>query len=346
MPEELKDMEQTGKKKRGPRSNQKLKIMYLAKILLENTDEEHALTLQEIIDKLKACNVTAERKSLYDDIEQLNIFGIEVQKEQKDKSFYYRVANRQFELAELKLLVDSVQSAKFITEKKSNALIKKLESLASKYEASKLQRQVFVSGRVKTVNESILINVDTIHSAINENRKITFQYYDWNVKKERVFRHDGKRYEISPWELSWDDENYYLVAYDSDAKKIKYYRVDKMYRIDLSNEKREGRELFANFDMAEFAKKTFAMFEGEEQEVKLLCENQFAGVMIDRFGKDVRMIPEDEEHFVLTVKVAVSRHFLGWVFALGKGVTIIGSENVLQMAQKEAAEFAKRYAQQ
>lgn len=203
--------------RRGARSNQKLKILYLAKILLENTDAEHDITLQEIIDKLSANNVTAERKSLYDDIAQLDDFGIKIKKTQYGKTYHYQVVNRDFEIAELKLLADSVASAKFITEKKSNELIKKIEHLASKHDASKLQRQVYVTGRVKSMNNDIMENVDAIHNAISQNLKISFQYFQWNIKKQPELRKGGARYVISPWGLSWEDENYYLVGYDSDA---------------------------------------------------------------------------------------------------------------------------------
>lgn len=192
------------KQRRGARSNQKLKILYLAKILLDNTDANHDITLQEIIDKLSANNVTAERKSLYDDIARLDEFGIKIKKTQYGKTYHYQVVKRDFELAELKLLVDSVAAAKFITEEKSNELIKKIEHLTSKHNATMLQRQVYVAGRVKSMNNGIMENVDAIHTAIAENSKISFQYFQWNVKKEAELKRDGKRYEVSPWGLSWE----------------------------------------------------------------------------------------------------------------------------------------------
>ena len=328
---------------REPRSNQKLKIMYLMKVLLENTDETHSVTLQQIIEKLRGYDVTCERKSIYADIEQLRKYGLDIYGEQKDRTYYYRVVNRQFELAELKLLVDSVQSAKFITAKKSNDLIKKIEGLASKYEAQQLHRQVYVASRVKTVNEGILINVDAIHHAINTNTKIRFQYYRWTPDKNRELRHDGKFYEISPWALSWDDEYYYLVGYDSEASMIKHYRVDKMLHISNTDIRREGRQRFQSFDMAEYAKKMFGMFDADEETVKILCDNRFAGVMIDRFGKDVRMLRVDEEHFTVDVKVAVSKHFLGWIMALGNGVKIIGPDKVVDMMKEELRRLMEQY---
>ena len=219
-------------------SNQKLKLIYLMKILLERTDETHGITMPEIIDALAAYDISAERKSLYNDIENLRVYGLDIIGTQEDRTYSYHIGNRQFELAELKLLVDSVQSAKFITAKKSNELIKKIEGLASKYEASQLHRQVFVAGRVKTMNESIYYNVDRIHTAIAENSRITFQYFQWNVDKKMELRHDGALYDVSPWSLSWDDENYYLIAYDSSEGMIKHFRVDKMLHIKSNGKAR------------------------------------------------------------------------------------------------------------
>jgi len=331
------------KQRRGARSNQKLKILYLAKILMENTDANHDITLQEIIDKLAANNVTAERKSLYDDIAQLDDFGIKIEKVQYGKTFHYKVINRDFELAELKLLVDSVQSAKFITEKKSNELIKKIEHLASKQEASQLHRQVYVSGRVKAMNNDILANVDAIHNAIANNLQISFQYFQWNVKKEPELRKGGARYIISPWGLSWDDENYYMVGFDAEADMIKHYRVDKMLKIKVETKRREGRNKFKEIDMAAYAKKMFGMFDGEEQSVEILCENYLAGVMIDRFGKDVRMLKVDDEHFRVFVRVAASKHFIHWIMALGDGAKIIGPDNLVKEINSELERLVSQY---
>ena len=266
--------------------------------------------------------------------------------EQVGNRYHYRVVNRPVELPELKLLVDAIQSSKFITEKKTNALIRKLETLVSKFDAQKLQRQVYVSGRIKTMNESIYYTVDAIHNAISENKKIKFQYYQWNVKKEMELRHDGAYYHISPWGLSWDDENYYLVGYDSSVGKIKHYRVDKMLKIQMSEEDREGREHFKKLDMADYARKSFGMFGGKEQEVKLFVDNFLAGVIIDRFGKDVMLIPEDKDHFTVKVAVHVSNQFLGWIMSLGDGVKIIGPDEVVEQVQEEIERLRKQYSEE
>lgn len=324
-------------------SNQKFKLYRLAQIMLERTDEEHYISMPEIMAALSEYDVTADRKSIYNDLRDLNVFGIEVEGEPIGNRYHYHVTNRSFELPELKLLVDAIQSSKFITEKKSYALIKKLETLASKYDAQKLQRQVYVSGRIKTMNESIYYTVDAIHNAISENKKIKFQYFQWNAKKEMELRHNGAWYHISPWGLSWDDENYYLVGYDTDAGMIKHYRVDKMLRIKISDESREGKEHFKKLDMADYAKKSFGMFGGKEQTVKLSVHNKLAGVIIDRFGKDVMMIPADEEHFNVNVDVRVSRQFLGWVFSLGSDIQIVGPDDVVEQMRKEIARSVEQY---
>ena len=324
-------------------ANQKLKILYLMKILMERTDENHSITMPEIISALEAYGISAERKSIYSDIESLRTYGLDIVGEAEGKTFYYRVVDRTFELAELKLLVDSVQSAKFITEKKSNELIKKIESLSSRYEAQQLQRQVYTSNRIKTLNESIYYNVDLLHDAINENSQIKFHYFQWNADKKMELRKDGAYYVVSPWGLSWDDENYYMVAFDAAANKIKHYRVDKMLHIELIGEEREGKNYFDKFDMALYAKKMFGMFAGEEESVKIECHNRLAGVMIDRFGKDVTMIKKDSEHFTVNVKVAVSKQFLAWVMALGSDAKIIGPDWVVQQVKDELKRLYELY---
>ena len=323
--------------------NQKFKLYYLAKIMLEKTDMDHYITMPEIMKELERYEVTAERKSIYTDLKDLERFGIEVEGEPVGRSFHYHVVSREFEVAELKLLVDSIQSSKFITAKKSNELIKKLEGLVSEHDARQLQRQVYVSDRIKAMNESIYYNVDAIHTAIAQNKKIRFQYYQWTVKKQMELRRGGMVYHISPWGLLWDSENYYLVGYDSEEEKIKHYRVDKMLHIDMSEEAREGQEHFEKMNMAVYAKKSFRMFGGEEEHVKLRMKNYFAGVIIDRFGKDVMMIPDGPDHFIAIVDVQVSQQFFSWVFALGDGAKIIGPESVVQQVKEEIQRLAMQY---
>lgn len=324
-------------------TNNKFKLYRLAQIMLEKTDEEHYITMPEIMAELARYEITADRKTIYGDLKDLQQLGIEVEGEPVGNRYHYHVVSRVFELPELKLLVDAIQSSKFITERKTNSLIKKLETLVSKYDAAKLQRQVFVSGRIKTMNESIYYTVDAIHNAISENKKIRFQYFQWNIKKEMELRHGGAYYHISPWGLSWDDENYYLVGFDSEANLIKHFRVDKMLHITLMDEAREGQEHFMKLDMADYSKKSFGMYRGKEKMVKLLVHNRLAGVMIDRFGKGVMMIPVDEEHFSVNVEVQISGQFLGWVMSLGEDVKIVGPEDVVERMKSELLRLQKQY---
>ena len=327
---------------RGPRLNQKLKIMYLMKILLEETDEDHDLTLNEIVEKLKAYNVTAERKSLYSDIENLRTFGLDIIGMQYGKTYHYKVASRQFQLVELKLLVDAVQSSRFITEKKSDELIAKLESYASKYEAKKLARQVNVNGRVKTMNERIYYSVDKIHEALNEESQIKFQYFTWTADKKMELKHGGAYYSVSPWALCWDDEKYYLVGYDNREYKIKHFRVDKMADVSVVYEEREGKEEFSKMQMSEYTNRLFGMFGGNLETVTLLCENHAANVIIDRFGTDIPLMKTDAEHFTVRVRVSVSKLFLSWIMAI-PGVKIVAPERTVDMMKSEIKRLQEMY---
>ena len=324
-------------------SNQKLKMLYLMKIFMEETDDTHALTMPELIAKLNAYGVNADRKTLYMDMEELRIFGLDIISEQQGRKWYDYVGARDFELPELKLLVDSVQSAKFITDKKSSELIRKIESLASRHEAKKLQRQVFIAGRVKTMNESIYYNVDRLHEAIGTDSQIRFKYYQWNVNKEMELRRDGEWYQTSPWSLMWDDENYYLIAYNSEDGTIRHYRVDKMLDISTVDERREGKEAFKKFDLPHYTRSLFGMFGGEERKITIEAANEMVGVMIDRFGKDIIITPLDEGHFSITVSVAVSDQFLGWIIALGEGVKITAPEDVVDQMRQAAKRLAEQY---
>lgn len=323
--------------------NQRLRILYLLRILMKKTDDAHGLTMQEIKEELEVYGVNADRKTIYADIEALQYFGIDIIGARNDNTYYYHVGGRKFELAELKLLVDSVQCSKFITEKKSHQLIKKIEGLASVYEGQQLQRQVYVTGRIKASNESIFYNVDKIHDAISRNFKIRFQYFQWNVKKQQQLRHNGKWYCISPWALSWDDENYYLIGYDMGVKQIRHYRVDKMLELEVVRERREGEEYFRKFDIAEYSKKIFGMFDGEEELVTLRFDNNLAGVVIDRFGREITFFTLDDNHFEVKVRVAVSRQFFGWLIALGAGVEVTGPECVIEKIRKIGEEIGNKY---
>ena len=321
-------------------ANQKIKILYLMRILLERTDDAHGLTTEELIGALQNMGVDAERKTIYDDIETLRVFGMDIE-QRKGKKTTYHVISREFELPELKLLVDIVKSSKFITHKKSNEMIKKLANFASQHEAQQLKRNVVVHNRIKTMNESIYYFVDAIHEAIGKNAKITFQYFTWNEKKEKVLRHDGRLYEISPWALTWDDENYYMIGFDSHAGTIKHFRVDKMQRIQLTEQKRDGEAHFKDFDLGAYSKKTFGMYGGKEETVTLRCKNHLAAVMLDRFGQDIIFRKVDDEHFEFHIKVQTSPLFYAWVLNFGDEVKITAPLSV-QEALKDRLEAVLR----
>lgn len=323
-------------------SNQKLKLLYLMKIFQEKTDESHALSVPELITELGRYDIKAERKSIYDDIEALRFFGLDIETA-RTKTTGYFLASRTFELPELKLLVDSVQASKFLTHKKSVELIRKIESLCSMYEAQSLQRQVFVSNRIKTMNESIYYNVDKIHTGIGDNRKISFKYFEYAVTKEKVFKKNGGRYVASPYALTWDDENYYMIAYDSEASMVKHYRVDKMTDILVTEDKRDGQEHFKNLDIAVYSKKLFSMFSGEEVTVRIEFVNRLIGVVIDRFGRDITVIKSDEEHFVISVGVALSPQFLGWVASFGDEARILSPDSVVLRMRELTAQIGSLY---
>ena len=323
--------------------NQKIRPLILAKILLKETDESHTLSRDELIDALKNEGINVERKTLYKDIQHLRDSGLDIISEQHGRGIYYFIGQRDFELAELKLLVDLVQASKFITKKKSKSLITKVESLASKYEATELQRQVYVSGRIKADNESIYYNVDKIHMAINQNNKITFKYFQWSLQKEKELRHNGKEYCVSPWALLWDNEKYYLIAYDDNSREIRHYRVDKILNPEIIIETRNGSEIFKKVDMSTYTKQIFGMFEGENRIVKLRVNNSLVGVMIDRFGTDLEITNRNDTFFETDIEVEVSDQFLGWIFSLGNGVEILAPEDARERMIKTINERAKIY---
>lgn len=310
------------------------------KILLEQTDEEHPISVPQIIAELERYGVSAERKSIYDDLECLRLFGMDICSV-KSKSYGYFVASRDFELPELKLLVDSVQASKFITKKKSLELISKIEGLAGKNAATKLRRQVYVTNRVKAVNEQIYYNVDKIYEAISENRQIKFRYFELDVDKHKIYRKDGGLYCESPLALSWDDENYYMIVYKRKYENFAHYRVDKMDSIQLCDEKRDLPE--QDFDLSEYTKSVFSMFGGKAVNVSVKFENSLAGVVFDRFGTDVPTMRVDETHFVCNLNVAVSPVFLGWLVGFGSKAEILSPDFVIEEMKELLEQTIDKY---
>lgn len=306
-------------------SNQKLKILYILQILKENTDEEHPISTPDIIERLSGDGISAERKSIYDDMEKLIDYGYDIIQVHSRKGGGYYLASREFELPELKLLVDAVQSSRFITQKKSRELIKKLEHMTSKYEARLLRRQVYVAERIKTENESIYYSVDAIHKAIFENVQISFTYLEWTADKQLKPRKE-KRYQVSPWALLWQDENYYLAGYDANAAVMKHYRVDKMGDVQLELLPRLGMELFEKVDLAQYSNKTFGMFGGNQETVTLEFSERLIGVVVDRFGKEVDIRRRGENIYQVRTSVVVSGQFFGWLAGIGKEIVVRSPE--------------------
>ena len=323
--------------------NQKLKLLYLLDYLKQHTDDSHGVTMADIINYLGSNDIPAERKSIYDDINLLRHYGYDILLEGTQRTHLYKLVSREFELAELKLLVDAVQFSKCITEKKSNALIKKIEGLTSQYEAKTLHRQVYVSGRIKTMNESIYYNVDELHQAINANVQIKFQYREWTIDKEVALRRNGEFYVVSPWGLIQDDENYYLLAYDYKKNLMKHFRVDKIVNISMLEDARLGKEQMENIDFATYQKRIFGMYGGAPIKVKLQCNNNLVGVIIDRFGKDVWIIEKGTNSFETTVEVVPSKQFYAWVIALGEGIKIVSPDCVVETMRLEIRRLYDQY---
>lgn len=326
-------------------NNDKQKLLCLLKILWTRTDKQHILNSQDLIRILQDdYQCSCDRRTIYSNIDALIHAGFKI-KQVKGNTHGYYMDERIFSLPELKLLVDAVQSSKFITRSKTNQLIRKLGGLAGVENAARLQRQVYVHNRAKTDNERVYTNVDIIHSSIAENKKIRFQYCAWNVKKQLVPKKNGDLYEVSPWCLTWDDENYYLVAYEDTTGSIKHNRVDKMLDMHQVDMPRTGRKNFEDFDLAMFSKKTFGMFSGTDEKIVLKCDNELVGVIIDRFGKDVMIMPEDDQRFLTHANVTVSPQFFGWLTALGTSIEIISPAHVRESYQTYINKIAVNYNQ-
>ena len=307
-------------------ANQKLKLLYIRDFLLRNTDDEHSVTTKQIIEELERLDIKAERKSIYDDLYQLGAdsYGMDIISENGK----HRIASRDFELQEVKLLVDMVQSSNFISREKTRQLIKKLNGLVSVHEAKELNRQVYVRNRVKTMNESVYLNVDKLSDAISADRSISFKYFKYNEKREKELRHGGGPHEVSPFALIWVDQNYYLLAYNPEVGEMRHFRVDRMKNITVTDTPREGRELFEKTDMSTYTSKVFNMFTGELQKIRLRFRNEFADIVIDRFGPETMLIPDGGEHFTVTLELAVSPQFYAWLVPFRQGVEILSPESV------------------
>lgn len=315
---------------------QKLKLLTLAKILQEQTDEEHPMTLAEMQAQLALSGIASERKSLYDDLTELELFGMDIIRV-KGKHTGYFLGSREFELPELRLLVDAVQSSRFLTSKKSAALIKKLQTLTSVHQAKALTRQVTVAGRIKTMNESIYLNVDALSGAMEADRAVSFLYFEWDGAGRKVLKRNGGRYVVSPYLLHWDDENYYLIGVEEESGAIRHFRVDKMQSLRQLETARFGKDVFRDLDAAAYEKKTFGMFGGREESVTLWFHESLAGVFFDRFGSGL-VTRRRDGGYETTLLVLVSPPFLSWIMGFGDRVRVLAPDSV----REEILDLAKK----
>lgn len=320
--------------------NQKLKIFYILDYLQKNSHQDHPVRAAELLTMLEQQhNIICERKTIYSDIAALRDYGVDIVSIPGKNGGYY-IASRNFELPELKLLIDAVQSSRFLTEKKSRELIEKLCSQCSVYDARLMRRDVLVSGRVKSMNETIYYNVDAIQDAIAENRQITFRYFDYGLDGKRHYR--NRNYQASPYGLCQDHENCYLLAH-SERHGVTSYRVDRMNDIRLLDDPRTPCPELTGKALTEHANRLFQMYAGEQTAVKLRFHRSLINAVIDRFGREVMLIPDGEEHFVFTAEVAVSPMFLSWVIGFGQKAKILYPESVVQACQDLCREALAQY---
>ena len=320
--------------------NQKLKIFYILDYLQRNSHQNHPVRASELLSMLeRQHNIVCDRKTVYSDIAALIDYGVDIVSIPGKNGGYY-IASRNFELPELKLLIDAVQSSRFLTEKKSRELIEKLCSQCSVYDARLMRRDVLVSGRVKSMNETIYYNVDAIQDAIAQNKQITFRYFDWAIDGSRKYRDKG--YVASPYGLCQDNENCYLLAH-SDRHGVTSYRVDRMSDISLTEDARIPCPELTGKALVEHANRLFQMYSGETATVKLRFHRSLINVVMDRFGRDTMLIPDGDEHFVFTVNVAVSPMFLSWVIGFGAKAKVLHPQSVVDACKAMCMEALAQY---
>jgi predicted DNA-binding transcriptional regulator YafY len=320
--------------------NQKLKIFYILDYLQRNSREDHPIRANEMCAWLdREHNISCDRKTVYSDIAALQDYGIDIVSIPGKNGGYY-IASRNFELPELKLLIDAVQSSRYLTEKKSRELIEKLCTQCNEFDASLMRRNVLVSGRVKSMNETIYYNVDAIQEAITQDKQIIFRYFDWDLGGKRRYRE--KEYLASPYGLCQDNENCYLLAF-AERHGITSYRVDRMADIQLTDSKRLPCPELTGKALTEHANRLFQMFAGDQVDVKLRFHRELINVVIDRFGKDTMLIPDGPEHFNFTVRVAVSPMFLSWVIGFGSKAKVLYPESVAEQCKALCLETLNQY---
>ena len=311
--------------------NQKLKILYILDYLQKNSHEDHPVRAADLITMLdRQHNIHCDRKTVYSDVAALMDYGVDIVTKPGKNGGYY-IASRNFELPELKLLIDAVQSSRYLTEKKSRELIEKLCKECNVYDAGLMKRNVLVSGRVKSMNETIYYSVDAIQDAISQNRQICFRYFDWGMDGKRHYRE--KDYQVSPYGLCQDNENCYLLAH-SPRYGVTSYRIDRMSDIVLSEEARIPCPELSGKALLEHANRLFQMYSGDSVDVKMRFHRDLVNVVIDRFGRDTMLIPDGADHFVFTVRVAVSPMFLSWIIGFGKKARIVYPQTVAEKCRQ------------
>ena len=308
-------------------------LLLLRQYLHQQTDEQHPVSVTDILAFWQQHGIQAGRKSVYTDIELLQNAGMDIVCVKSSQNKYF-VGQRLFELPELKLLVDAVESSRFITEKKSTALIKKLGHLTSTAQAEQLNRRIYMGGTPKPENESIYYNVDTIHNAVQKKQQITFQYFEYTPKKEKILKHDGYKYRFSPYAMIWNRDCYYAVGWSEKHGKIAQFRVDRMTAVEPLE---HTAVQTLDFDPAEYVRKVFGMYPDNLCTAKLLCDNEVMRSVIDRFGENVRTETVDEQHFRATVEIAPSPPFFSWVFTFSGKIRIVSPAAVLEEMRDMAA---------
>ncbi len=320
----------------------KPKLLILRDIFLEKTDENHALTIPELIKALSLYGISAERKTLYDDINILTTYGLDIVVSKRSHSNTYYVASRTFQDEELQVLANAVASSKFLTNKKSNDLIKKLEKLTSIYNAKELKRTIYIEGRVKNFNEQIYYNINSIHDAINRKKKITFKYFSYDLNKKKEYLHDGEVYAVSPYYIVWENDYYYLICYCDKHENISRYRIDRMANVKVSEESYKVPN-DSELEMAKTLRSTFSMYGGDKKIVTIELANELIDVIIDRFGSDVRITKKSDTTFTVSVEVQISPPFWGWLFQFGTKAKIIAPQSIVEQAKKETRKLAEIY---
>ena len=332
--------------KREPDMIRRMRILYIKKYFEEHTDEEHAVSMSEIIAYLDEQGIPAERKSIRDDINALIEYGMDIELENGKK---WKLLSREFDVSEIQLLIDLVASSKFLSDAKSKELISKLEALVSIQQKRSLGRQLYVVGRVKSMNKNVLYSVDAIHKAIETGADIEFMYYQYNMHKKRDYKHEGKVYHVVPQYLLYDNNTYYLLAKEGDS--LKTFRIDRMDKINIIPTDqyayyRARTRRNSSFDSSSFFKSTFGMYQGEVTKVTMRFKKEMMDTVIDRFGEDVPVKIVDDNHFEVTTPIAVSPQFFGWIFGLGDNVIIKHPLKVAKQMKDLLKERHKAYREE